>query len=316
MGRLPDFGEQGAPRVTVDPTVGADPSSPSQSAAPQQDASSTGGAPAAPAGSPAEEGQGAVPGSPPAQPPTTPPPPAPTDGQQLQAPPPAPPAEAEVQPGGEEDLTEEEYQRFRQQLQDELAAPYEEKLRTLQSGQDKARAAVEAKLEDANARLDQMMQDMREGKLQGLSPDEQTALRKTWALDDREKKLNEYEANVKNFHSDTDVLALLNEYGPFGVTEEALAAVPVDERELFCEQKRAEYWEQQAKAKQAPPQQPPASQPQQPVPAGATAPSDTGGGGAVEPPQQPNPNQGPDAMADNIGRGDTWERAAFPVRRG
>ncbi len=316
--RLPDFGETGAPAPVVDPSVGTDPSSAGQSAAPQQDASAqNAGASAASAGPPAGEGTQPAPASPPAEPPATPasqpPPETPSEGQQ--------PSEAEAQPPpgeGEPDLTEEEYTQFKARLQEELAAPYAERLRTQQSGQDKAMSAVQQQLEASNARLDQITQEVREGKLQGLTPEEQAGLRKTWELDDREKKLNKYEETVKSFHSDTDILALLNEYEQFGVTEEVLTAVPIDERELFCEQKRAEYWEAKAKAggqsgTNGQPQQP--APPPKPVPAGVHAPSDTGGGGSAEPPPQPNTEQGPGAMADNIGRRESWQTPTFDVTR-
>lgn len=327
--RLPDFGETGAPTTVVDPAVGT-PSPTGQSSDPQQVASAdNAGAPAAPAGSPTGEGPQPTPASPPAEPPATPAPQQPAEGQQ---PPPEVSPEGQQLPGteaqppsaegeGEEELTEEEYQKFRTQLQEELGAEYDEKLRTQQSGQDRAMATVQQQLDVSNERLDQMNQEMREGKLQGLTPEEQAGLRKTWELDDREKKLNEYETSVKSFHSDTDILALLNEYKEFGVTEEILTAVPIDERELFCEQKRSEYWETKARAGEQPgtngqPQQAtPSPSPQAPVPAGASAPSDTGGGGAAEPPPQPNTEQGPDAMAENIGKSGSWQPAPFDVAR-
>jgi hypothetical protein len=95
--------------------------------------------------------------------------------------------------------------------------------------------------------------------------------------------------------------------------------VPIDEREAFCEQKRGDHWEAKATAGGQPgtngqPAQPPPA-PQAPVPAGAHAPSDTGGGGAPQPPAQPNTEQGPDAMKDNIGRSETWQPAPFDVTR-
>jgi hypothetical protein len=95
-------------------------------------------------------------------------------------------------------------------------------------------------------------------------------------------------------------------------------AVSIDEREVLCEQKRADHWEAKAKAGGQPatngqPAQP--LPPQKPVPAGAHAPSDTGGGGAPEPPAQPNTEMGPGAMTANIGRRDTWQPASFDTTR-
>jgi hypothetical protein len=178
-------------------------------------------------------------------------------------------------------------------------------------------STVQQQLEASNTRLDQITQEVREGKLQGLSPEDQASLRKTWELDDREKSLNERQTTIETFHSDTDILALLNEYEQFGVTEENLMTVPMDEREAFCERKRADHWEAKAAGGQpgtnGQPAQPPP--PQKPVPAGAHAPSDTGGGGAAEPPPQPNVEQGPGAMADNIGRRDSWHAPTFDITR-
>lgn len=329
--RLQDF-EPGAPGVTVDPMVGTTQPSPDPSAAPQPDPSApVASAPAAPAGSSKGGGTPPTPAStPPApaapapQPPAgEPPPAAPT------VPPEGPPQAAQPPPEGEEeDLTEEQYQQARTRLQEELKGELrgEYDARLEQSRTDSARAtdAVKQELVETKARVDQMTAEMREGQIKGLPPEEQERLRTAWANEDKVKEINDYQKEVEEYHAEADVVYLLGLYNQYGVTEEELNKVPIDEREAFCEAKRADYWEQRAQGKGPPatngqPQQqaPPASQ--QPVPAGATAPSDTGGGGPVAQPVQPNTDKGLDAMAANIGQGESWERQGFPppaTRRG
>ncbi len=179
-------------------------------------------------------------------------------------------------------------------------------------------AAIQQKLTASDERLDQINVELREGKLQGLSPEDQAALRKNWDLEDREKAVERYQSEVEGYHSDVEVVHLLNDYKQFGVTEEMLQEISLEERELFCERTRADYLAEMMKGgqpnngqtQQAPP---PATPPtQQQVPAGASAPSDTGGGGIVQQPPEPDKGQGPDAMAANIGQG--WEQANFPRR--
>ncbi len=327
--RLPDF-EPGAPGVTVDPTVGTTQPSPDPSAAQQQDPSPPGGAPAAPAG--ASEGAGTPPT--PASTPPAPTAPPPAEGPPLAAPPVPPegqPQAAQPPPGGEEeppDLTEEQYQQARVKLQEELKGElqtdYDARLE--QSRADSARAtdAVKQELAATQERIDQMTTEMREGQIKGLSPEEQEKFRAAWANEDKVKEINAYQSEVEAYHAEADVVYLLGLYNQYGVTEEELTKVPIDERETFCEAKRANYWEQRAQGK-APPAtngqpQPPAQQapsaPQQPVPAGVHAPSDAGGGGGVTPPPQPNTDKGLDAMTENISNQESWERTPFPTRRG
>lgn len=329
--RLPDFNEPGAPAPVVDPSVGTNPSSAGQSAAPQQGASAQdAGAPAAPAGSPAEGAAQPAPASPPAQPPAAPAPQPSAEGQQ--PPPEAPPegqppaAEAQPPPGEEEpELTEEEYQQFRSrlhgELKEELQEDYEGRLQQSRADQARATEAVQRELAAERARVDSVTAELREVQIKGLPEAEQAKLRASWDLEDKTRAVDAYRTEVEGYHDDVDLVRLLTEYAEFGVTEDELKALPIDERELHCEQKRAEHWEKQAKAKGQPgtdgQTQPPAqpSPPQRPVPAGAHAPSDTGGGGAPEPPPQPNTEQGPAAMADNIGRRDSWQPPTFDVTR-
>ena len=136
-----------------------------------------------------------------------------------------------------------------------------------------------------------------------------------------------YRDQVEGYHDDVDLIRLLNEYGQYGVTEDELKEIPMEERELVCSMKRSTYWEDIATGKTKPSEtkngqpssgQPPPTQPstatKEPVsPAGASAPSDAGGSGAPPQPPKFNDTQGPDAMAENIGQG--WETPT-PARRG
>ncbi len=183
-------------------------------------------------------------------------------------------------------------------------------------GQDRVIAGLRSQQQEADQRYDTMQSELREVKLNGLPPEQQTRLREQWTSDDQTTKLDAYKNELEQYHLELDDFRLISTYGQFGVTEEILTQVPADERESFCESVRADYWEEQAQQQPAANQQPPPQQqPTAPVPAGASAPSDTGGNPLPSKPDEPNSSKGQGAMADNISRSDSWERTAFPAHR-
>ena len=317
MGRLPDFGEDGAAAATVveagskdDPfTTVSEPAQPTVSS--QEGASGS-----EPSGAPVE--------SPPApasvpQPPVSPtPPPSPDQtsmSDQLDS-----PGESDTAVSDDNADDIQKLATFRTQLLDELRGEmsegHEEELRRQQGGQDRVIAGLRSQQQEADQRYDTMQSELREVKLNGLPPEQQTRLREQWTSDDQTTKLDAYKNELEQYHLELDDFRLISTYGQFGVTEEILTQVPADERESFCESVRADYWEEQAQQQPAANQQPPPQQqPTAPVPAGASAPSDTGGNPLPSKPDEPNSSKGQGAMADNISRSDSWERTAFPAHR-
>ena len=347
--RLPDT-TQGDGVKVVEPGSADDPFS-KGSAADQPPVSPEGGAaPAANAG-PAGEGDTSTPAPAPTEPTSTPtsePPtaegqpqpssPAPAATETPATPatpaatetPPAPgatPTEPAQAPAGDDDtavpITQAQFEEFKKEQEKQ----HQDQLRTQQAGQDRAMAAQRKELEDIRAESVQAREEVREIKLHGLSEDEQAKLKKQWEADDRLEGIDAYRDQVEGYHNDVDLIRLLNEYGQYGVTEEELKEIPMEERELVCSMKRSTYWEDIATGKTKPSEtkngqpssgQPPPTQPstatKEPVsPAGASAPSDAGGSGAPPQPPKFNDTQGPDAMAENIGQG--WETPT-PARRG
>lgn len=300
--RLPDFSETAERMQVVDPGSASDPFKEGSSTN-QQTASPDGGASA---GQPGPTGEAA-----PAQ--------SATPAQ------PAAAAPSETVTLDEDTVVDEaEYEKLATQLREELKAElleeHQTELRTQQSGQDRAMAGLQAQLAAEREAREEMNLQLRDLQLNGLSPEDQEKQRASWEITDKVKAVDDYRAQVEAVHEEVDVLVLLNTYGEFGVTEEQLLATPFEERELLCTQARADFWEKQAKGGQQNGQTATNGQqapvPAKEAPAGASAPSDTGGGGGIVQTKPRNEEPGLDAMAENIGSRDSWEQVSFRTRRG
>jgi len=201
------------------------------------------------------------------------------------------------------------------ELEEEVAPKFEQRIRQTQSAGDKARAELERELQEQQAQLVEVQQQIREGKLTGLSEEDQQKLRSEWAIEDRIKAAEDYEKDLFALHDDLEIATLLRDYGAYGVTEELLREVTPEDRVEFCKDAKIEALEELAKNGQpssangrqqvAQPESPPA-------PAGVHAPSDTGGDGPIQPAPKANEGQGLDAMTENIGMG--WQTS--PLQSG
>ena len=149
----------------------------------------------------------------------------------------------------------------------------------------------------------------------GLSDEEKKTLTDRYALEDRETHLKEYNEELDEQHQDILVARLSLEYSPFGVKEGDLQSKTVEEMELYCAQRKADYFEEQAKnagvkpvnpaaPATAPAPQPPAETPKETpggaAPAGATAPSDTGANAPAPGEKEFDKSMGREAMQKNL----------------
>ena len=340
--RLPDTA-QGDGTTVVEPGSADDPFS-KGSTENQPAASSEGGTAPADKVGPAGEGDTNAPASAPTEPASTPASAQPTATQPQPSPPapaatpaasdeppapgatPAEPAQATTGDEGDADttllgavsavpITQAQFDEFKTEQEKQ----YTDQLRTQQAGQDRAMAVQKKEMDAIREESQQALEELRTVRLEGLSEEDQTKLRQNWDHDDKVKQVDEYRVQVEGYHSDVDIVRLLNEYAQYGVTEDELKEMEMEARELFCVNRRATHWEDIASGKKpsenGQPKQPtdtqPPAEPPAPVPAGASAPSDAGGGGSPAPTTTFNQEQGPDAMIENIGQG--WET---PARRG
>ncbi len=280
------------PVATVPPVTPATP-------APQAPAEAQPAEPVAPATQPA-----------PAPAPATVPPGAvtPPAAPAPQAPEPAAPV-APVQPTAEE---------IRAEALEESNA----RIAAVQSGMDKRFNAMTEQQVSLVQQLDQQKQTNRDLILNGVPEDQKALKLKEWELDDKIAENEQLQKETLGYGTDVELASLLIEYRDVpGIKEVDLAAVPVDERDIWCMGKRNDYLQEQLTASQngqpvaTPAGQVPVAQPAPvPVPAGAEAPSDAGGAGTAPPPEQSthNPAQTREAMVDNMGSG--WQQVTWGQR--
>lgn len=178
-------------------------------------------------------------------------------------------------------------------------------LRAQQSSYDKTITSLKAQLDEA---LEAQKRAEREGKLEDLSEEEQEILRNKWEYEDKLAALDAREAEIDAYWKDVYVVKLAPEAERFGVTADELAAcaTPEDMDKLVAERELSFYRNGGIPAA-APsastyagvtPQTP--SEPEPKVPAGAHAPSDTGGESVVTPPRTFNTAPNRDAMLENL----------------
>ena len=321
MGRLPDFGEDGAPAATVVEPGGTDDTFQHTAGATRQESSSEEGTSRVEPSADTREGPPVTPAAPiapaaPASPPSSDDPPASV-----------PPGQTSLLDGEQGDAVADGAPGLQQladwetKILERAAEDNEERLRSQQGGQDKIIAGMRATAVESDERYQKIQEELREVSLKGLAPEEQERLRSEWNSADDLKKLDAYRTELDTYHLELDDFRLVQAYSQYGVTEEMLSQLPDgEERAIFCEQVRGDYLEDKIKELQTNGSPPVAaalattSQPA-PAPAGASAPSDTSGAGVSTTPDKPDEGKGLDSMASNIGRGDSWETKDFSVRR-
>lgn len=205
-----------------------------------------------------------------------------------------------------------------EEIRQEVETAASVKVAAVQSGVDKRMNTMQATQDDLVTALNTQKIANRDLVLNGV-PEEQKALKlKEWELEDKITENEKLRKETLSYGTDVELASLLIDFREVpGVTEEALGAIPIDERDIWCMTKRNEHLQEQLTAAQngqpaaAPAGQAPVPQPVL-VPAGAEAPSDAGGAaGTAPPPGQPthNPAQNRDAMTENMKSG--WETVTF-----
>lgn len=223
-----------------------------------------------------------------------------------------PPPTAEPEESGE--LTEEEQAAldiwFNRRVEAEV-------LPKVQSSYDRRIAQTQAQLkaaqDAAGAREKELLAQVREAQLNGLTDAEKDRLRSQWSVEDEQRKLEAYEQQLEQYHKDILVAQYCTEYASLGLQPEDFVEFETPEQmATFVSLVELEYYKALANAKpgatEAPAAQPPAAAvtpAPDPTPAGATAPTDAGGGSAVPTVAKFNTGTGRQSMAENIGSG--WE---------
>jgi hypothetical protein len=208
---------------------------------------------------------------------------------------------------GEVEWTEEDLaalERLDSFMEEQVEARATERLRAFQSKVDGRIAGLQ---KEHTAEVMALREQVREAQLVGLTDAEKTRLQEHWDYEDKKAEVDKAAKEVEEYHHDVMVVAYTLEYGRFGVKEEDLADMTIEEMETACLQKKASYFEDLAqhggvKPAAAPTaaQKPAAPAPQKPAPAGASAPSDVGASAPAPAPKEFDKGMGRDAMFKNM----------------
>jgi len=218
-----------------------------------------------------------------------------------------------------------------QGLVDYGAAQAEEGRRAAQGAADRRAATLDRKLEAAQAMQKEQATQIRKLQTDGLSEEEREGVLAKYAQDDEREELNKYREELVGFHRTVYIDSLAFEFGQYGVTRDSLEQIKTpEEMELVCERTKSAFVVEQAKNGVASPAPaapapatpapapaaapasagvPPAAVPQ--VPAGATAPSDVGGGSAPVEPATFNDGKSSGAMQENLSNMG-WDTVKLP----
>ena len=175
-------------------------------------------------------------------------------------------------------------------------------LRSQQSSYDKR---IQSLKDDLDAAREAAKKSEREGKLAELSDEEAAVLKDKWALEDERVALDAYSDELDNYFRAMYVANLVQQSGEFGVTAEELEQfIEPEEMDAFVKDKELDWFRSgKTVAAQVPTRTvaTPEAATQQ-VPAGASAPTDLGGGAPSAPPATLDQSIGPDAMAANLNK--------------
>lgn len=224
--------------------------------------------------------------------------------------------------GDDDDVSEENLEalkELRDRLREEATREVEESLvPKLTSSYDRQIAAlnkqIQASQEQAATREKTLRDELRQAQLNGLSDAEKTELQKRWDWEDRVQAVEARERELTDYHVEILRTAYAQEYAEFGLTAEDLEEFDTPEQmDEFVQAVQLEYYKQLAELRASgalPAENKTQTVKDQPAkkktaPAGATAPTDAGGGGATPQPSKFNVEQSRAAMADNIRGG--WE---------
>lgn len=193
----------------------------------------------------------------------------------------------------------------------------------IQSTYDKQLAAAARQireLQQAQATREmELRNQLREAELNGLPDAEKEKMKAVWAFEDRQAALDAREQELTGYHTELLRAAYAQEYAEFGLTAEDLEEYGTpEEMDEFVREVQLEYYKQLAQMRQAAPAAEAAPEAattrarpqaqQRKAPAGASAPSDSGGGAAVPEAPKFNSGRGIGAMAENLRNGG-WETA-------
>ena len=223
----------------------------------------------------------------------------------------------------DEDLTEEEavaldeLRNFlREEARNEIAG---EVVPKLQSTYDRQIASLQRQFQAAQtasqAREQELLDAVREAKLNGLTEAEKDQLRTQWNFEDRERSLNDREQELTGYHVELLREAYAKEYAEFGLTAEDLVDFDTPETmDEFVKEVQLEFYKQLAELRaqgvvttDGDDPQPQPKKPAPKAPAGVSAPSEAGAGSAVPAGKQPITATGAEALRDALRDPEGWE---------
>jgi len=205
-------------------------------------------------------------------------------------------------------LLEEARNEIAGEVVPKLQSTYDRQIANLQRQFQQASAS-------AQAREKELLDAVRDAKLNGLTEAEKAQLKTQWDFEDKMRALDDREQMLTGYHVELLRDAYAQEYAEFGLTAEDLAEFDTPEAmDEFVKEVQLEFYKQLAELRaqgatqvddEAPQPQP--RKPAPKAPAGVSAPSDAGTGGAVPSGKQPITATGAEALRDALRDPDGWE---------
>ena len=205
-------------------------------------------------------------------------------------------------------LLEEARNEIAGEVVPKLQSTYDRQIANLQRQFQQASAS-------AQAREKELLDAVRDAKLNGLTEAEKAQLKTQWDFEDKMRALDDREQMLTGYHVELLRDAYAQEYAEFGLTAEDLAEFDTPEAmDEFVKEVQLEFYKQLAELRaqgatqvddEAPQPQP--RKPAPKAPAGVSPPSDAGTGGAVPSGKQPITATGAEALRDALRDPDGWE---------
>ncbi len=187
----------------------------------------------------------------------------------------------------EPELTDEEADELEKQLDEliaaEVAKQVKEATASVQSAKDREIAASNARMQAVEAELKTLREKELEAQLASLDPEERAAYLDKRALEEEKARLLTLANEIDEVYKGQLITALVQEYGDYGITAEDISDIDdPDDMEAYCERAKTIYEKVVARTgariEPAASAAPAPATRQTTVPAGATAPTDIGGG--------------------------------------
>lgn len=191
-------------------------------------------------------------------------------------------ADGDEEAAEDEELSEEEWTELEGKLDEFIDEEVSARMKPELVGRDRKITKLTEDMEKQKSLIKDLEDKMFEAKISGLSPEEQERYKAVRDLEVRKRELDEYAEATTSLYLSMKAIEFAADYSEFGITVAALEGMSEEEMQAQVNKAELEHYRAVAKgqkpatAAKAAEETKPA--PKRAAPAGANAPSDTGGG--------------------------------------